>query len=104
MIDLNQCKRSRIVLAGAMVGLRRGPVWRIAPSGTQQVWLLRLEGKTAQVCGPGTKRRWSERSMTVAAADLFATKAEAKAEYRRRRAAALAADPAASLNLTSDIG
>lgn len=83
--------------------MRKGPVWRIAPAGTQQVWLLRLEGKTAEVIGPGVKRRWSERSMTVAAADLFRTKAEAQAEYRRRRAAALATDPFASLNLTTPL-
>lgn len=83
--------------------MRKGPVWRIAPSGTQQVWLLRLAGNAAEVCGPGTKRRWSERSMTVSAADLFLTKAEARAEYRRRRAAALAANPLASLNLTTPV-
>lgn len=88
---------------GSPMTLRKGPAWRIAPAGTQQVYLLRLEGKTASVCGPGIKRRWSERSMTVASADLFRTKAEAQAEYRRRRAVALAADPYASLNLTTPI-
>ena len=89
--------------SAAMAGLRRGPVWRIAPAGTQQVYLLHFAERTAQVCGPGVKKRWSDRAMTVARADLFPTRALAQAEYRRRRAAALAADPCASLNLTTPI-
>jgi len=89
--------------SAAMAGLRKGPVWRIAPAGTQQVYLLRIDDRTAQVCGPGTKKRWSERAITVATADLFPTRALAQAEYRRRRAIALANDPNASLNLTTPI-
>ena len=76
--------------------------WRIAPCGTAEVYVLAVSLLDAKVCSR-VGRGWSRKAMTIARADLFATREEARAEYRRRRADALAANPVASLNLTSDV-
>ena len=82
--------------------MNTGIAWRIAPCGTAEVYVLRtLEDATASVCGR-VGRGWSRRPMTIARADLFATREEASAEYRRRRADALAVNPVASLDQMED--
>jgi hypothetical protein len=87
------------------------PVWRIAPSSTAPVFLNRLwVGSTtdglpanfASVCSKGRRSAWAAQPMTIFAKDLFPTKAEALVEYRRRRAAALQANPLASLRLRDE--
>ena len=84
-----------------MTALHTGPCWRIAPSGTTEVYLVRYSADhmSATVHSRGQVSRWAKQPMEVAAADLFASQEEARAEYRRRRAAA---DPALGLNLTAD--
>lgn len=80
-----------------------GPAWRIASSGTKLCFLERIcEDGTALITsrvGAG----WAKRPMRVAAADVFVTRNEARAEYRRRRHIATHIDPHASLNLTTAV-
>lgn len=87
--------------ANQMTGI---PVWRIAPCGTTEVLLNKIHRTGNPVCASvsshGQRSRWAAKPMMVPVADLFATRAEAAAEYRRRRAAAA---PGASLNLTTDL-
>ena len=66
-------------------GTKCGPVWRIAPMGTTQVYLTQLFADQARVHGLGQLSRWAKQAMTVHADDLFLTKPEALAEYRRRK-------------------
>jgi hypothetical protein len=77
--------------------------WRIAPCGTREVFVTHLSALTARVHNRVGRRGWAKQPMHIARADLFETRAEALAEYRRRRQAALAVDPACSLNLTTDL-
>jgi hypothetical protein len=76
--------------------------WRIAPCGTREVYVTHLSALTARVHSR-VGRGWAKQPMHIARTDLFDTREEARAEYRRRRQAALAADPFASLNLTTDV-
>jgi hypothetical protein len=77
-----------------------GAAWRIAPCGTTEVYVVRiLDETTASVCSRVGKA-WAKKPMTIARADLFATRDEARTEYRRRRAAAV---DQLSLNLTTDL-
>jgi len=78
---------------------RTGEVWRIAPSGTTRVYLVSTKGNRACVHSRGQVSRWAKVPMYVETADLFDSQEEARAEYRRRRAAA---DPMLGFNLTSD--
>ena len=79
-----------------------GGAWRIAPSGTREVYVVRrINDQQALVCSR-VGNGWADKPMRIAMADLFGTRDEALIEYRRRRAAALKANPSASLNLTSD--
>lgn len=65
--------------------LQIGPVWRIAPSGTTQVYLSKVHGDgTASVHSAGQKSRWAIKPMKVAVIDLFADRTVAREEYRRR--------------------
>lgn len=84
-----------------MIKLQAGPCWRIAPCGTTQVYLLRYsaDGASASVCSRIGQRGWAKQPLTVASVDLFLTRPEARAEYKRRRALA---DPRWSLNLATD--
>jgi hypothetical protein len=61
--------------------------FRVAPSGTQPVFVNSFKGTETSVSTPGQKGTWSIKPMLIPAADLFATRAEARDEYRRRRAA-----------------
>ncbi len=63
--------------------------------------LDRIDGDTAFVSGKGQRTVWAKRPSRVFCADLFDTRAEAQAEYRRRRALATADDPNTYLNFTS---
>lgn len=78
-------------------------VWRIAPGGTTEVQLVRIFPDKAMVCGHGMQRRWALRPMAVHPADLFETREAARAEYRRRKAVALATNPHAYLNFTTPL-
>ena len=61
-----------------------GCAWRIAPCGTAEVYVVRLINEaTASVCSRVGKG-WAKKPMTIARADLFATRSEARAESRRR--------------------
>lgn len=64
-----------------------GPAWRIAPSGTTEVYVNRISGDTALVSSRVGKG-WAKQPMTVETIDLFNERRWARAEYRRRRAAA----------------
>jgi len=68
--------------------LQSGPAWRIAPVGTTEIYLLRYnpEGH-AIVCSRGQRQRWAKVPMTIDARDVFATREQARAEYRRRKQA-----------------
>jgi hypothetical protein len=66
--------------------LRTGPVWRCAPSGTEEVYLVRVRDSLAQIHRQGVKSRWSIGSMVVPVEDLFDDRQLARAEFRRRRA------------------
>lgn len=63
-----------------------GPAWRISPGGTVPVYVVRIdhEGGTARVCSR-VAGGWAKQAMQVAAADVFADRSEARAEYRRRK-------------------
>lgn len=86
-------------------------VYRIAPTGTTPVILCRVwqgadtsggpGGFFASVCSKGQRQRWALRPMTIWADDVFSTREEARAEYRRRHAAALARNPHASRNVVT---
>lgn len=80
--------------------MKSGPAWRIAPMGTTEVYLVRIEGSVAKVCSRVGTHGWAKRPMLIAAADVFPDRAAARAEYRRRYQAALAADPAASRDVS----
>jgi hypothetical protein len=74
--------------------------YRIAPCGTAEVYVVKLiDEHRASVCSRVGKG-WAKRPMTISRADLFATREEARAEYRRRRAAT---SPESSLNLTTNL-
>jgi hypothetical protein len=82
------------------------PVWRISSMGTQGCYFVRrvlpVSGPLeAWVCNRVGATGWAKKPCLVAGADLFETRQEARAEYRRRRAAALERDPHAGLNLTT---
>lgn len=80
-----------------------GPAWRISPGGTVQVYVVRIdrEAGTARVCSR-VAGGWAKQSMQVAAADVFATRSDAKAEYRRRKIAG-GFGPMERPNLTSTV-
>jgi hypothetical protein len=71
--------------------------WRNAPCGTTPVMFDRMSGSTAIVYSRGQRSKWAQKPITIDARDLFATREEALAEYRRRREAL---HPGASLNLS----
>ncbi len=85
--------------------LHTGPCWRIAPSGTTSVYLVRYSADhmSATVHSRGQVSRWAKQPMQVAAADLFASHEEARAEYRRRRALVETAPGRKAFNLTSGL-
>jgi hypothetical protein len=62
--------------------------YRVVPSGSQPVFVNRYAGEDVSVCTPGAKHKWSVKPMTIPAADLFVTRADARAEFRNRRQAA----------------
>ncbi len=64
---------------------RCGPVWRIAPMGTTQCYLVTLGHTQARVHSRGQVGKWAKQAMTVDLDDLFLTKPDALAEYRRRK-------------------
>jgi len=76
-------------------------VWRIAPCGTTSVMFDRATDDRARVYGRGQRSKWAQRPMEVALADVFPTREEARQEYRRRRAEAMARDPNSFLNFTT---
>jgi hypothetical protein len=75
-----------------------GTAWRIAPCGTREVYVTHLSRLTARVHSRVGKG-WAKRAMHIARDDLFATRSEARVEYRRRRAAT---SPESGLNLTTN--
>jgi hypothetical protein len=77
--------------------------YRIAPCGVRPVFVNKLETARASVSSRVGKSGWAKAPMWVARADIFESIGEARSEYRRRRAAAIAANPSASLNLTTDL-
>jgi hypothetical protein len=87
-----------------MLIARSGGAWRIAPCGTQEVYIIRRDASVASVCNRVGNSGWAKKPMTVSVADLFNSRSEALAEYRQRRAAALKQNPHASLNLTTEPG
>jgi len=66
-----------------------GPAWRIGPGGTLEIYLVRIDAErsAAIVCSRGQRGRWAKVPMTIDARDVFATRDQARAEYRRRKAA-----------------
>ena len=66
-------------------GRLAGPVWRIAPCGTTQVYFNRADGDRALVNSRGQIMRWAKQPMWVALDDLFETRVAARAEHRRRK-------------------
>jgi hypothetical protein len=76
-----------------------GVAWRIAPCGTAEVYVTHISRLTARVHSRVGKG-WAKRAMHIARDDLFATREEARAEYRRRRAAT---SPGSGLNLTTQL-
>lgn len=68
--------------------VRSGPVWRIAPGGTSKCYLIKLlRGDRAQISNR-VGRKYADRPIIVAVADLFDDRDVASAEYRQRRAVA----------------
>ncbi len=62
-------------------------LWRIAPAGTQECYLVRVlaDGTHATVANRvGTG--WAKKPSVEPVRDLFDTRAEARAEYRARKA------------------
>lgn len=62
-----------------------GPVWRIGPFGTTEVYLDRIVPNGIAYVSSRVGRGWAKRSMRVAAVDIFPDRDSARAEYRRRR-------------------
>jgi hypothetical protein len=60
--------------------------WRVCASGTQRAFLncWNKDG-TASISTPGIKGKWSLKPTNVQAADLFALRSDARAEYHKRR-------------------
>jgi hypothetical protein len=90
----------------ALQSFKSRAVWAIRTGGTQEVFLGKViphpTSPTAMVYGRGQKHPWASTGFEVSLADLFETRKEARTEYRRRRAAALARNPNAGLNLTTE--
>jgi hypothetical protein len=64
---------------------KSGPAWRVAPGGSTEVYFDRiLPDGVARVFSHGYSG-WAKRPMLIPAEDVFETKAEALAEFRRRR-------------------
>lgn len=61
--------------------------YRVAPSGSQPVFVNSYRAAEVSVSTPGVRGKWSQKAMQIPAADLFVTRADARAEFRRRRAA-----------------
>lgn len=59
--------------------------YRVAPSGTQPVFVNRYLGDEVSISTQGMKERWSLKPMTIPAADLFVSRNDARAEFRRRK-------------------
>lgn len=78
-----------------------GAAWRIAPSGTTLVYLNRVLADGSALVSSKVGDGWARRPMRVSAADVFLIREVARQEYRRRLAAALAANPDASRNVTT---
>lgn len=71
------------------VGTKAGPVWRVAPGGTVQVYYSGTYGvhpDGVPVYGQGQRQPWAKRPMRVPMADLFLNRSEAREEFRRRKA------------------
>ncbi len=61
--------------------------YRVAPSGSQPVFVNRYADDQVSVSTPGFKVKWSIKPMSIPAADLFMTRAEARAEFHKRKIA-----------------
>lgn len=85
-------------------GTLAGPVWRIAPLGCVPVFFIRLSRDNCATVAPrGHSGAWAHKALDVPLRDLFVDELECRTEYSVRKAAALARDPLASLNLTTPL-
>lgn len=81
-----------------------GPVWRIAPAGCVEVFVCsRRRDNTATVTTKAHQGGWARKQIDVALKDLFLEEEDCRVEYAVRKAAALTANPSASLNLTTPL-
>jgi hypothetical protein len=62
--------------------------YRVAPNGSQPVFVNRYTGDQVSVSTPGARHKWSQKPMTIPQRDLFVTRDAARIEFRNRRSAA----------------